>query len=328
MSELYTEINLKLIFLGHGGGGKTSLVNSIIGEPIPMDYLPTIGSTIEKKEYILDGKDISITANLWDLGGQRKFNPLNPSFFRNTDIAFLVIDVSEPEEYIMNIRTTYLEPLIQQIDECLIIIVGNKIDKEFNKKLLKEVLKQEKLEKFPIVFTSALEDNNIVNLIDFAIYSYLVEMSDELEEDNIPITYHDFLDSIDRNERELKNVPVNVADISSKVIRHRAPLKIKERKQDEEELRLEKLQFLRGLRERLEDLNGMKEQIRKAFQKNITNVESLITSLKNTPIETLTTRIDKTLEQIKFFKDDFELKLDSLLEIIEFENLESLEGSK
>ncbi|TXT66980.1 MAG: putative Small GTP-binding domain protein [Promethearchaeota archaeon] len=319
MSEYYPlQLDLKIIFVGNGGVGKTSLTNAIMGRDISEKYLPTIGSTIDKKEYYLEEKEITIAANLWDLGGQRKFNPLNPSFFRNTDVAMVVVDVSEPEKSIVNLKENYLDPLVQQqIGESIIIIVGNKIDKDFNEKLLKEVLDQERLGGFPIIFTSALNRTNISNLIHFAIYSYLVEMSEDLMENKVDISFHDFLEVVNRSKEELDNIPVNVAEINSKTIKQTAPLKISERREEERELELEKLQFLR---ERLEDLNAIKEQIKLSFKKNISNVESLIASLKNTPIETLTKKIDQTLEQINFFKDDFELKLNSLLEITQLED--------
>jgi len=157
MSEIYKELNLKLIFLGHGAVGKTSLVNAMMGREVLEKYLPTIGSTIEKKEYHIETQDVTITLNLWDLGGRRAFNPLNPAFFKNTDIAFLVIDVSEPEKSIVNLKTTYLDLLVQhQMGESLIIIVGNKNDLDFNENLLREILYQEELDGFPIIFTSVL----------------------------------------------------------------------------------------------------------------------------------------------------------------------------
>ncbi len=317
MSELYKELNLKLILLGNGGVGKTSLVNAIMGREAQEKYFPTIGSTIEKKEYYIDSQDITIAVNFWDIGGQRQFNPFNPTFFRNTDIAFLVIDVNKPEESIKDLKNSYLNLLVQQqTGECLIIIVGNKIDLEFNENILRERLHQEELDGFPIIFTSALNGNNISSLLEFAVYSYLTEMSGELKENDIPITNQDFLALINRNEDDIKNIPVNVEDISSKVIKQTAPLKIIEKRQDERELELEKFQFLR---KRLEDLNGMREQIKLSFKRNISNVENLILALKNTPIESLTQKIDDTLEQIKYFKQDFELKLNSLLQISELE---------
>jgi small GTP-binding protein len=313
MSETYKELNLKLIFLGHGAVGKTSIVNAMMGREVSEKYLPTIGSTIEKKEYHLESQGITIAPKFWDLGGQRKFNPLNPSFFKNSDVAFLVINVSEPEKSIINLKTTYLDLLVQhQMDEILIIIVGNKIDLGFNENLVREILQQEELDDFPIILTSALTGENVSNLLEFAIYSYLIEMSDELKENEIPITYRDFLELINRTEDEIKNIPVNVKNISSRVIKASAPLKIMEKKQEEKELELEKIQFLQ---ERLDDLNGIKEQIKLSFERNISNVEELIFSLKETPIDALTQKINETLELIKYFKQDFELKLNSLLEI-------------
>jgi len=47
---LLEEINIKLVLLGDGGVGKTSLINSMLGKAIPKMYVPTIGSNIARKE--------------------------------------------------------------------------------------------------------------------------------------------------------------------------------------------------------------------------------------------------------------------------------------
>jgi len=85
---LVDEINIKLIIVGDGGVGKTSIVNAYLEKDIPESYIPTIGSNIAKKEYNIKTADFGLRINLWDLGGQRSFNPLNPSFFKNVDAAF------------------------------------------------------------------------------------------------------------------------------------------------------------------------------------------------------------------------------------------------
>ena len=70
-------INLKLIVLGDGEVGKSSIINAFMGEEISERYMPTIGSVTFRKEFTL--KEISIIINIWDLGGQKAFNPYNPA---------------------------------------------------------------------------------------------------------------------------------------------------------------------------------------------------------------------------------------------------------
>jgi len=62
-------INLKLIVLGEGEVGKSSIINAFMGEEISERYMPTIGSVTFRKEYTLKEISIIIRLTIWDLGG-------------------------------------------------------------------------------------------------------------------------------------------------------------------------------------------------------------------------------------------------------------------
>ncbi len=123
---LVGEINIKLVILGVGSVGKTSIVKSFLDQEIPRMYIPTIGSSIARKEFML--KNIAIKVNIWDIGGQKSFNPLNPVFFTNVDTAFLVFDLSQPKETLPGLEIDYLANLSKYTDVCIAFVIGNKLD--------------------------------------------------------------------------------------------------------------------------------------------------------------------------------------------------------
>ena len=49
MARTINEINIKLVILGEGGVGKTSLVNSFLKKNISERYIPTIGSIYSER---------------------------------------------------------------------------------------------------------------------------------------------------------------------------------------------------------------------------------------------------------------------------------------
>ena len=104
-------INLKLVVLGEGEVGKTSIINAFLGKEIPEQYLPTIGSITSKKEYVIkeNENEVRIILSIWDAGGQRSFNPLNPRIYADLDIALLVFDLSRPKITLQNIKSEYLK---------------------------------------------------------------------------------------------------------------------------------------------------------------------------------------------------------------------------
>lgn len=306
--SLYQELNIKLVFLGNGGVGKTSLSNAITRQGVPKNYIPTIGSSISRKEYTLKDDDLNAIVNLWDIGGQREFSPLNPALFKNADVAFLTFDVSKPEKTIQILRKDYLEPLLSQVNECLILIIGNKIDLEFDEENIKRLLSEQHLDSFPILFTSAVEGINVDDVIEYAVYSYFKENKRELRDDGLEISPMDFLEFINRTENEMNQLPVNLKEMTSAKIRTRSPIKIKKKREELEEIiESKKYQFLQ---ERFEDLEAIEGDIKDNFLKNMTYIEDSITNLRKIPIRFLIEEINGILSQLKSFRDDFQEKLD------------------
>ena len=308
MSKIYQELNIKLILLGAGGVGKTSLCNAILHQDVPDKYIPTIGSSISRKEYQLKNDDLNTIVNLWDIGGQREFSPLNPAFFKNADVVLLTFDVSKPEKTINDLRVNYLEPLLSQVNECVILLVGNKIDLNFNKEKVKQLINKEHLGDFPILFTSALESINVDDIIEYAVYSYFNENEMELRDDGLNISFKDFLRSINRSEEVITSIPVNIDKIGSAKIRTTSPIKIKEKREELEEIiENKKYQFLR---ERFGELEAIQNDVRENFVKNMSFIEESITNLRKIPIRFLIEEINGILSQLEAFKEDFQEKLD------------------
>jgi len=316
LNELLNEFNIKLVVLGNGGVGKTSLINSITGTEVSERYIPTIGSNILKKDYLLDEQNALISISLWELGGQRAFNPLNPVFFTNVDIAFIVFDLSKPDETIVDINNVYLNNLMEKSGESIIFIIGNKIDLDLNENKLKELLQKENLDDYPIVCVSALTNKNIENLIDFAIYNFLKEKKEEFKENDIEDLSKPFLDKINKTVDNLNKILINLDKINSLKFQKKPSLKVKKKKIDIEEDSTESKSAF--IQENKEDLDLIKKLIKSTFNQNILSVEYMITNLKKTPIQLLEKSIDKTLNELRILKDDFELKLNSL---INFDNI-------
>jgi GTPase SAR1 family protein len=57
---IVSEVNIKLVILGTGEVGKTSIVQSYLGKEVPSTYIPTIGSNISRKEYRLENEHIRV----------------------------------------------------------------------------------------------------------------------------------------------------------------------------------------------------------------------------------------------------------------------------
>ncbi|MBD3194726.1 MAG: GTP-binding protein [Candidatus Lokiarchaeota archaeon] len=312
MSNLYNEINIKAILLGTGGVGKTSLVNVLTGDDAPERYMPTIGSNIKRKDYKIKSMDYLVSVSVWDFGGQRSFNPLNPVVFSNVDIAFLLFDLSQPDRTLEEIKNYYIPKLMERSEECITFLIGNKLDLFQEEAELKNIVKKYELHYTPLIFTSAITAQNVIEALEFALYKYLGGIQDIFPEQDIPDLKDSFLEVIDKTEEDFKSILVNLSEVDSFKMQKKSRLDIKKKKIDDQEEYFDDLQLIR---EKIKDLDAIRQEIKNDFSENISSIEYLIRNLRKTPIHSLIEGINATTDQLKFMKEDFELKLDSLLDI-------------
>ncbi|MFX0064465.1 MAG: Rab family GTPase [Candidatus Hermodarchaeota archaeon] len=120
------KIVIKVVLLGDGAVGKTTLKNRYISKGFQERYMPTLGADITIKT--LNVQKESFECHFWDLAGQPKFNAIRQNYYRGSRGAILVYDITQPDSL------PNLNMWIQELHNNIImkkiplIIVGNKID--------------------------------------------------------------------------------------------------------------------------------------------------------------------------------------------------------
>lgn len=322
---IVSEINIKLTVLGYWGVGKTSTVNSYLDQEVPEIYIPTIGSSIKRKEYILKDKHIRI--NIWDIGGQRSFNPLNPVFFSNLDAAFLVFDLSNPKETLLELQQTYLKNLIEKSPECLIYLVGNKSDliKPEDSQILLNSIRSSKINEFPIVFISAKTQNNVSAAFESIIFKFLQKVERESSSLQLNGITNEYLKLVNKSVEDFDNLLINLENIDSASLQKKlTPTIIRKavKEVNKDILPARKITSIKEYKKSSMNLDLIKNNIVDTFRNNLSMIEDVILDLKNTPIKSLINTIDKSIEDLYYIKKDFELKLDSILELSSKEDSE------
>ena len=152
----------KIIFCGDAGVGKTSIINSIMGQKFVEDYEPSIGVDFFSKTIRYKGRLIKL--QIWDSAGQEKFKSLIPNYIRGSSLIFVIFDVSKKMSY--DHLTDWIQFITNIENNSVIIIVGNKIDlkndREVNKEEAEKFCKENKYEYFEV---SAKEGTNIDNML-------------------------------------------------------------------------------------------------------------------------------------------------------------------
>ncbi len=82
----------KIVLLGDGAVGKTSLIRKFVQDEFSDEYLVTFGTKVTKKVITYD--DTELTLLIWDILGQRKHTHLHAAYFQGASGAIVVSDVS------------------------------------------------------------------------------------------------------------------------------------------------------------------------------------------------------------------------------------------
>ncbi len=118
----------KIVLLGDGAVGKTSLVKRYVDQTFSDSYIATIGANFKKK--IIDYDEIGIKLNMLigDLIGQQGFQQTQKANMRGAKGALILCDLTRPET--RESIETYWIPLLKEVlgDAPPMIFLANKCD--------------------------------------------------------------------------------------------------------------------------------------------------------------------------------------------------------
>ena len=83
----------KITVVGDVRVGKTSLITKYTLGTFETDYVETIGAQFSKYDKEIEGDHIRLL--FWDIAGQRDFDFLRPSFYRDSNAAIVVYSLEE-----------------------------------------------------------------------------------------------------------------------------------------------------------------------------------------------------------------------------------------
>lgn len=119
--------SFKVVLLGDAKVGKSSIVSCFASRSFYPEYEATIGAYFLKKKLNINNKDVELL--IWDTGGQERFLPLIPIYFRSADCCILVYDVTNQKSF-EKIKTIYdeISSEFHLTTDFPILLLGNKSD--------------------------------------------------------------------------------------------------------------------------------------------------------------------------------------------------------
>ncbi|XP_014245117.1 ras-related protein Rab-21 [Cimex lectularius] len=117
--------NFKVVLLGEGCVGKTSVVLRYVEDKFNDKHVTTLQATFLTKRLNIGGKRINLA--IWDTAGQERFHALGPIYYRMSNGAILVYDITDEDSF-QKVKNWVKELKKMLGSEICLTIAGNKID--------------------------------------------------------------------------------------------------------------------------------------------------------------------------------------------------------
>ncbi|XP_013785530.1 ras-related protein Rab-21-like [Limulus polyphemus] len=119
--------SFKVVLLGEGCVGKTSLVLQYVENKFSDKHFSTLQASFLNKRVNIEGKRVNLA--IWDTAGQERFHALGPIYYRDSNGAVLVYDITDEDSF-QKVKM-WVKELRKMLgsDVCL-CIAGNKTDLE------------------------------------------------------------------------------------------------------------------------------------------------------------------------------------------------------
>ncbi|GMM34356.1 Rho family GTPase [Saccharomycopsis crataegensis] len=124
MSSEENIIKRKIVIVGDGVAGKTSLLYVFTLGQFPTEYVPTVFENLVT-DCRVDGKAVQL--GLWDTAGQEEYDRMRPLSYSKANVILIGFALDNPES-LRNIRYKWYDEVTRYCPGIPIILVGLKKD--------------------------------------------------------------------------------------------------------------------------------------------------------------------------------------------------------
>ncbi len=122
-------LKAKVLLLGDGAVGKTSLIRRFVVDQFSDDYITTVGTKVSKKDLSVthDGQPVEIVMQIWDVLGQRGYAGVQETALKGAKGALMVFDLTRDETR-RSLEEYWVPMLWRLVGKIPIVFAGNKVD--------------------------------------------------------------------------------------------------------------------------------------------------------------------------------------------------------
>ncbi|XP_075901087.1 rho-related GTP-binding protein RhoF [Nelusetta ayraudi] len=147
---------LKIVIVGDGGCGKTSLLMVYAKGDFPEKYAPSV---FEKYTTTISLGSKEIKLNLYDTAGQEDYDRLRPLSYQEANLVLVCFDVTNPTSF-DNVLIKWFPEVRHFCREIPVILIGCKTDLRKDKECTRRL---KALNQDPITYTQGEETRQQMN---------------------------------------------------------------------------------------------------------------------------------------------------------------------
>ena len=169
------EFTIKLLIVGDSTVGKSNFICRFTEDRFVENYMASTGIDLKTTSIEIEGKTIKL--QLWDTAGQEKYRSITKSLFLKAQGIIALYDITSESSFV-NLKNWLILINEECIPDIPIIIIGNKIDLEDQRIIVKEkAIEYAKQKNIEYIETSSKTGENIEKAIHL-ITSKVLEKAD------------------------------------------------------------------------------------------------------------------------------------------------------
>lgn len=177
-----TAQSFKVVLLGEGCVGKTSLVLRYTEDKFNDKHVSTLQASFVKKKLNLNGRRVNLA--IWDTAGQERFHALGPIYYRMSNGAILVYDITDEDSF-QKVKNWIKELKKMLGSEICLVIAGNKIDLEKDRTVSIEDAENYAHSVGAVHFHTSAKMNSGIEELFLSLCRMMIEKADKQNIDNL-----------------------------------------------------------------------------------------------------------------------------------------------
>mmetsp|Transcript_12965 Transcript_12965/g.36458 ORF Transcript_12965/g.36458 Transcript_12965/m.36458 type:complete len:240 (-) Transcript_12965:493-1212(-) len=126
MIEEDFEREVKVLVVGNGGVGKTSMIRRFCKGIFTDEYKKTIGVDFLEKTQYIDSLAEDVRLMLWDTAGQEEFDAITRTYYRGAGAAVIAFSTTDRDSF--EAVAKWKEKVTREVGEIAMALVQNKVD--------------------------------------------------------------------------------------------------------------------------------------------------------------------------------------------------------